>query len=49
MAAGIVDVLELIHIQKQQCSSMSIALGRRDRLLELMLKAASVVKAGQRS
>ena len=39
--------LELIHIQKQQCSTMSIALGCRDRLLELMLKAASVVKAGQ--
>ena len=48
VATGIVDILELVKIKKQQRARVFVAGGKVQHLFQLFLEAAAVVQIGQR-
>ncbi len=48
MAAGIVDVFELVEVEEYQSAVMLVALGARDGFLQLFLQPAAVEETGER-
>ncbi len=48
VAAGVVDVFELIQIEEQQRAGAAVAPGRRHRVIQLLGKPTPVVKPGER-
>ena len=48
VAEQVVDLLEAIEVEAEQCQAAAIRRGRRDLAIELVVEAAAVGQAGQR-